>query len=136
MVISGMIAVISDLIAKLDGNPAASVSVGSGADFSGFTAISSGDKESKIPEGAADPLEGLDLCDSPQPDQTKAGGDNAKFLHALEELSGYFHSKEENDEPLSVHLATILYSSLRSKPSSDGVKSACGKINSPPTYQT
>lgn len=36
--------VISSLIVKLDGNPAASVSVRRGADFCGFTAISSGDE--------------------------------------------------------------------------------------------
>ncbi|MPC39161.1 hypothetical protein E2C01_032684 [Portunus trituberculatus] len=121
--------VISDLIAKLDGNlPATTASVRSGADFSGFAAALCGDEEGEIHEGACDPLEELDLFGVPQPAHPDAEGDNADFLRALEELSGHFQGEEEKGESLSERLATILYASLRCRLSSDGVKSTCSKI--------
>ncbi|MPC73896.1 hypothetical protein E2C01_068238 [Portunus trituberculatus] len=92
--------VISGLIAKLNGNPpAATVSV-SGAGFIWFSQLA-------------------------HPD---AGGDNADFLRALEELSDHFQGEEKKGEPISEHLASTLNASLRCRPSSDGVKSACSKI--------
>ncbi|MPC56377.1 hypothetical protein E2C01_050337 [Portunus trituberculatus] len=93
--------VISGLIAKLDANTSATASVGSGAEFSVFTAPSSGDEEGKLLESAADPLEELDLLGGGPPAHTAADGDNANFLCALEELSGHFHEEEEKGEPLS-----------------------------------
>ncbi|MPC65680.1 hypothetical protein E2C01_059818 [Portunus trituberculatus] len=120
--------VISDLIAKLDGNQAASASDRSCTNYSGFTAISCEDEDDKIPVGAADPLNEHDSFGDPQLAHPEARSDNADFLHALEELSGHFHSEEEMGELLSACLATILDASLRYRPSSDAVKSTCGKI--------
>ncbi|MPC43991.1 hypothetical protein E2C01_037650 [Portunus trituberculatus] len=118
--------VISGLIAKLDGNPpTTTASVGSSADFYGFTATSSGNKEGEIPEGASDPLMELDSLGILQLVYPDAGSDNTDFLCALEELSGHFQGEEEKGESLSEHLATILNASLRCRPSSDGVKSTC-----------
>ncbi|MPC67220.1 hypothetical protein E2C01_061389 [Portunus trituberculatus] len=117
--------VISGLIAKFDGNPpaatasdgnppAATASIGSGADFSGCAAASS---------------EELDLFGIPQLAHSDTGGDNAGFLHALEELSDNFQGEEEKkSELLSEHMVAILNASLRCRLSSDGVKSTCSKI--------
>ncbi|MPC92446.1 hypothetical protein E2C01_087535 [Portunus trituberculatus] len=119
--------VISGLITKLDASTSATASVGSGAEFIGFTAPSSGEEEGELPESAAYPLEELDLLGGGPPALTAADGDNADFLRALEELSGHFHGEEEKGEPLSERLASILNSSLRRRPAGS-VKTTCGKI--------
>ncbi|MPC57267.1 hypothetical protein E2C01_051245 [Portunus trituberculatus] len=78
---------------------------------------------------APDPLEELDLFGSPQPVHPEAGGDNADILLTLEEQSGHFHGEEENGEPLSACLATILNANLRCRPSSDKTLQQCAKLD-------
>lgn len=53
------------------------------------------------------------------------------FIQALDEFSGIFHSEEKKDQPLSDRLASILNDSLRRRPSTEGVKTACSKIKIP-----
>ncbi|MPC99732.1 hypothetical protein E2C01_095163 [Portunus trituberculatus] len=49
----------------------------------------------------------------------------------MNEFAGHFHGEEETGDPLSKHLAGILNVGLRHRPSSDGVKLTCDKINLP-----
>lgn len=123
--------VISGLIAKLDGTPAARPPFESCPDFSGFTVVSSGDEEGEIPESVSDPLEGLDAFGGAESTHPDAESDKADFLKALGELSNHFHGEEEKGEPLADCLANILNASLRRRPTSEGVKSTSGKIKLP-----
>lgn len=100
-------------------------------DFSGFRNLSSSeDEEGEIRQLAPDCLDELDQFSHAQhnPNATEADSD---FLQALEELSGHFHGEEEKGEPLSERLAVILNTSLRRRPTSEGVKLTCGKIKLP-----
>ncbi|KAK4326074.1 hypothetical protein Pmani_003371 [Petrolisthes manimaculis] len=52
-------------------------------------------------------------------------------MKVLDELSGHFHGEKEKGEPLTDRLASILNSSLRWRPTSEGVKMTSSKINLP-----
>ena len=123
-------AVLCDLMDKLDRSSSASASTDVGADFSGFresTGPEPEDGELIERQSASDPLEELDAFGSSQ--QADVGSDDdAVFLRALEDLQGHFHGQEEKGEPLFARLATILDASLRRRPSSEAVKSPCGKF--------
>ena len=76
-----------------------------------------------------DPLDDLDALGPAH--QRDADADSAEFLQALEEFSGIFHGEEKKGEPLSDRLASILDASLRRRPSTEGVKTACSRIKIP-----
>ena len=121
-------ALVSGLIDKLDKGVDADVP---GHDFSGFHTLSSSEgEEGELSLPVPDCLDELDKFSCVQPDPITTE-DNSDFLKALDELSGHFHGEEEKGEPLSERLATILNSSLRRRPTSEGVKLACGKIKLP-----
>lgn len=65
------------------------------------------------------------------PELRENADDNANFLRALDEISGHSHGKEDKGAPLSDRHATILDASLRRRPSSEGVRLTCNKINIP-----
>lgn len=134
-------ALLSDMMEKLDRSAAATTSgasvqhaATSGASFSGFSVahtLSSSEEEGEI-VCAPDPFDALEqLCSVPSAPQEDAEEDNAEYLKALDELSGHFHGEEEKGEPLFDGLASVLDASLRRRPSSEGVKLACGKIKLP-----
>ncbi|KAK4307792.1 hypothetical protein Pmani_020461 [Petrolisthes manimaculis] len=62
---------------------------------------------------------------------TRGRQDNTDFLKVLNELSDHFDGEEEKGDPLTDRLpcmASILTSSLRRRPTSEGVKMTCSKI--------
>lgn len=134
-------ALLSDMMEKLDKSAAATTSgaseqhaATSGASCSGFSVahtLSSSEEEGEI-VCAPDPLDALEqLCSVPSAPQEDTEEDNAEYLKALDELSGHFHGEEEKGEPLFDGLASVLDTSLRRRPSSEGVKLTCGKIKLP-----
>lgn len=78
-----------------------------------------------------DPLDALEQLNTRYHELRENADDNANFLRALDEISGHFHGKEDKGAPLSDRLATILDASLRRRPSSEGVRLTCNKINIP-----
>ena len=101
---------LSGVLEKLDWNAEVSPPRRS---FSGVSAVhalsSSEEEEGELLECAPVPLDALEKLSSMPPAlREDVGEDNAGFLRALDELSGYFHGEEQKGEPLSGRLATIL----------------------------
>ena len=118
---------LTSLLEKLEKNTG---SAASQSGFGGFHDLSSSEGEDgEIPECSPDPLDALDAFGSAQ--QSGADADSAEFLQALDEFSGIFQGEEEQGEPLSDRLASILNASLRRRPSTDGVKTVCSRIKIP-----
>lgn len=117
---------LSGLTGRLDKAPARPVeSGGTGADFSGFHALSSSEEEEgQLGATPPDPLDDLDQLGR---DATV----DEDFLRAFRDFSGNLYGEEEKGEPLSDRLAAILNSSLRRRPQADSVKSARGSIKLP-----
>ncbi|KAK3892397.1 hypothetical protein Pcinc_003767 [Petrolisthes cinctipes] len=122
---------ITGLFEKLDRKSEANVLKCSNTDYSVFHEVSPSESEEReIPENVPDPMDELDTFNCGQ-DNREAEEDNAGFLKVLDELSGHFHGEEEKGEPLTDRLASILNSSLRRRPTSEGVKMTCSKIRLP-----
>lgn len=118
---------LSSLIEKLDYKADSTTprsSVRGDHDFS-----SSGGEDGELSECLPDPLDDLDaLCSSQHSGEDL---ENEVFIQALEDFSGIFHGEEKKGKPLSDRLASILNVSLRRRPTTEGVKTACSKINIP-----
>ena len=118
---------LTSLIEKLEKNDEP---VASQSGFGGSHDLSwSEGEDGEIPVCLPDPLNDLNALGPAH--QGDADADSAEFLQALDEFSGIFHGEEKKGDLLSDCLASILNASLRCRPSTEGVKTACSRIKIP-----